>query len=97
MDSALSIGLCDACRAQLFPQHVVGTLDIPQAPQHVALLWECPYCSASGRLAAERSAWSELLEQAVAVGTQYSAVVKAGMIELDAISTVNELIALWDS
>lgn len=92
-----SIGSCYRCKASLYASDVVRTLPIPKAPHHVALVWSCPYCAEAGRFAAERAAWQALKQAASSEEDRLRKIMIAAQIELDAVDTVDDVVAVFNS
>lgn len=92
-----TIGSCHRCKASLYASDVTRTLPIRNAPHHVALVWFCPYCAESGKFAAERAAWEALKNEASAEEDRLRKIMIAAQIELDAVDTVDDVVAVFNS
>lgn len=72
---------------------------IAKAPHHLALVSQCPTCGRAGKYVIERTVWDEVqaapLQQEEETNNEH--VLVGAAIEVDAIDTADELIALWNS
>jgi uncharacterized Zn finger protein len=84
---------CPKCTGDIFPQDVYKTVPIQQSPQHVALVYKCPRCGTKSRAVATAEDWEDRRVKA----TKRKTNLRAEQIELDAVESVDDLVALWAS
>lgn len=80
--------------------NVTKVTAIPRAPGHLALVAACVTCGRNGQYVITRTLWDEArvyVEEGDPPAVHEQAVMAAALIELDAVDTVDELVALWAS
>lgn len=92
---------CSECERRIYPDDIVKTVAIIQSPQHIALVYKCPNCGNKSKVVASHEDWEERKEDFEHETNRRAAQHKAGFrvhqIELDAIDSADDLIALWAS
>ena len=88
---------CGKCETAIFPSHVYKTVTIDNSPQHVAIIYACPKCGLKGKLVAEETEWESRRDRYHAAQAKAKTDFRAHEIELDAVESVDDLVALWAS
>jgi len=74
---------------------------IIQSPQHVALVYKCSYCGNKSKVVAEQGDWENrkaaLDDERTRRATKPKTNLRIHQIELDAIESADDLVALWAS
>lgn len=92
----IEIGKCEKCKGIIDVECVSRTVKIPSSPRFVALVYECSFCLHRGRIACPVDEWSELSGYEPTLNAAGRAI-RAAQIELDAVDSAAELLALWAS
>ena len=79
----------------IWPENVIREVNIAKAPQHVALVWRCDECGTKSRVVATKESWDA--RQAVSEEFREQRFNKMAAIELDAVESADDLVALWAS
>ena len=93
VSSIQPLSRCVACKKEVYPSAVTKVIAITGSPQHVALLYECEHCGNASKVVSERSDWADRQNEV----TQQKSRAKIYQIELDAISSAQDLMELWAS
>lgn len=88
---------CSRCDFAIYPDNIYKTVAIPKAPQHIGLVYLCPQCGHKSKLVAEHEEWDDKQRLAREDEANRKRNIRAEQIELDAVESVDDLIALWRS
>ena len=100
-----ALSKCSNCDTGIFPDDVMKTVAIIQSPQHVALVYKCSYCGNKSKVVAEQLDWAarktaldeERAKRAARHAANDPKHFRVHEIELDAVESVDDLVALWAS
>lgn len=93
----MSLTQCRHCNANVFTGDVFKQVAIPKSPQHVALSYRCGNCEEVSKFVATWEEWEDAQKSWTWKTFKRKKVADAAHIELDAIESADDLIALWQS
>ena len=93
MSSMTPLSRCAYCQTDIYANAVTKTVAITGSPQHVALLYTCLECGNKSKIVSERDEWKKVQHE----NSYRKSSSRVFKIELDAISSAQDLINLWAS
>lgn len=88
---------CEKCGAAVWADDVFKTVAIPKAPGHLALIFKCPRCNESGRVAAPQETWDSAQASAEKRSAAHKDALMAARIDIASIESVDDLVAEWST